>query len=364
MLEPLGFRPDILHCNDWQTGLVPVLRRAELARDPFLAGCGTLFSIHNLGYQGLFPPSALATLGLGPDLFTMNGLEYWGSLSLLKGGIVFADRVSTVSPTYCRETLGPELGLGFDGILRGRGSDYSGILNGLDPKQWNPATDHALPHRYDDGDLRGKAVCKRALQKELGLAPAPATPLVALVTRLDTQKGLELVEQAWAELLGRDLQLVLLGTGEERHTAFFAAVQNAHPGQVAIRLEFDDALSRRIYAGADLFLMPSRYEPCGLGQLIALRYGTVPVVRRTGGLADTITDPQDDAAAANGFSFEESAPEALLSALDRALALYRHRSKWRELVRRGMAQDFSWGRSAQRYLGLYHRIAEARHAHP
>jgi starch synthase len=356
----LDWRPDVLHCNDWQSGLVPVLLRTDHPQDRFYAATGSLLTIHNLGYQGVFPASTLERLGLDPHLLHPAALEYWGQLSFLKGGVVFADRVNTVSETYCRETLTPAYGFGFDGILRARGAAYSGILNGLDQRQWNPATDAALAHPYSDDDLAGKTACKRALQEELGLTVDPDQPLLAMVTRLDTQKGLDLVEAAWERLLARKLQLVLLGTGEEKHRRFFAEMQERQPEQVAIHLSFDDALSRRIYAGSDLFLMPSHYEPCGLGQLIALRYGCIPVVRRTGGLADTVTDPAEDAAAANGFTFGEPSPLSLLVSVDRALDLYRQPQRWLAMVRRGMRQDFSWNRSAQHYLELYRQAKEAR----
>jgi starch synthase len=357
----LDWRPDVLHCNDWQSGLVPVLLQTASPQDPFYAATGSLLTIHNLGYQGVFPVSILESLGLDPHLLNPAALEYWGQLSFLKGGVVFADRVNTVSETYCLETLTKEYGFGFEGILRARGPAYSGILNGLDEQQWNPATDTALAQAYSAADLTGKTACKRALQEELGLTVDPDQPLLAMVTRLDTQKGLDLVEQAWEGLLERKVQLVLLGTGEEKHMRFFAGVQGHHPEQVSINLEFDDALSRRIYAGSDLFLMPSRYEPCGLGQLIALRYGCIPVVRRTGGLADTVTDPAEDAATANGFTFGEPSPLSLLVAVDRTLDLYRQPQRWLAMVRRGMRQDFSWDRSAQRYLELYRQAQEARH---
>lgn len=356
----LDWRPDVLHCNDWQSALVPVLLRTARRDDPFFAVTGSLLTIHNLGYQGLFPAGMIDTLGLDPRLFTPAALEYWGQVSFLKGGAVFADRVNTVSESYCLETLTPEYGFGFEGILRARGAAYSGILNGLDERQWDPATDAALAQTYSAEDLAGKAACKRALQRELGLAVDPGVPLAAMVTRLDTQKGLDLVEAAWEGLLERRLQLVLLGTGEEKHMRFFAGVRGHHRSQVSIHLEFDDALSRRIYAASDLFLMPSRYEPCGLGQLIALRYGSIPVVRRTGGLADTVLDPAEDAAAANGFTFGEPSPLSLLVALDRALGLYRQPQGWLAMVGRGIRQDFSWDRSAQRYLELYRQAKEAR----
>ena len=347
------FRPQVLHLNDWQTGLIPVLLRSELAADPFYAAIGTLLTIHNLGYQGLFPAATLTTLGLSAELFTIDGLEYYGQISLLKGGVLCADVLTTVSPTYCREVQRPELGHGFDGILRSRRRDLYGVLNGLDSEQWDPLTDAALPACYSADDLRGKPRCKRALQQELGLEIDPGRPLVAMVTRLDPQKGLDLVAAAWDKLLARPLQLVLLGSGERGLMERFAARGAASGGQAAVRLSFDDALARRIYAGSDLFLMPSRYEPCGLGQLIALRYGSAPLVRRTGGLADTVSDVDRDPRGGNGFSFGKLSETALLAALDRALAHFAERRGWLALVRRGMRADLSWGRSAQHYLELY-----------
>jgi len=354
------FRADVLHLNDWQTALLPVLLRTELAGTPFADRLGTVLTIHNLGYQGLFPPRELATLGLSRELFTIDGLEYHGRISLLKGGVVFADLLTTVSETYCREIQTPEQGLGFDGILRTRRTDLHGVVNGLDPNQWDPRQDPALPASYDAQDLHGKARCKRALQREMGLDVASKTPLVALVTRLDPQKGLDLVDTAWDKLLARGVQLVLLGTGERSLMERFAARGEAAKDRAAVRLTFDDGLARRIYAGSDLFLMPSRYEPCGLGQLIALRYGSVPLVRRTGGLADTVTDVAADPARANGFVFETADSEAMLAALDRALELFCRRRQWLELVRRGMRADLSWDRPARRYLELYRKAREKR----
>ncbi|MBE0597100.1 MAG: glycogen synthase, partial [Desulfuromonadales bacterium] len=362
VLRRLDFRPDVLHLHDWQTGLVPVLLATELKEDPFYAGMASLLTIHNLGYQGLFPPSILQRLGLSPKLFALEQMEYYGQVSFLKGGIQFADLITTVSETYCREIQNPQFGFGFDGILRGRAEQLFGILNGIDPKLWDPALDRALRHPYTADDLKGKAASRKGLQKELGLAVGAERPIVAMVTRLDTQKGLDLVVEGWEELLKRNLQFVLLGTGEHKHTAFFSALKERYPGQVAIRLAFDDALARRIYAGSDIFLMPSHYEPCGLGQMIALRYGSVPVVRHTGGLADTIVDPQDDPLRANGFTFTEASVPHLLAAVDRALDLFPDKRNWRKLMRRGMTQDLSWSRSAQRYLELYQRAMEVHRA--
>lgn len=359
-LPLLDFRPDVLHLNDWQTGLIPVLLRTELRDDPFYAAIGTLMTIHNLGYQGLFPYRALADQGLDPALASVEAMEYYGNISFLKGGLFFCDRINTVSETYCREIQTPAMGIGFDGILRRRRDALCGILNGLDLKQWNPAEDSALAAPYSAADLSGKGANKRALQKELGLTVDPAVPIVAMVTRLDTQKGLDLVEEAWEGLQQRKIQFVLLGTGERQHMERFARLRGRHPDRVSINLSFDEAFSRRIYAGSDLFLMPSRYEPCGLGQLIALRYGALPVVRRTGGLADTVTDPEADPKRGNGFVFDEPSSEALLGAVDRALDLYPDRRAWLRLVRQAMTRDFSWDRSAERYLEIYRMITEKR----
>lgn len=361
-LRRLDFRPEVLHLHDWQTGLIPVLLGTEFKADPFFGAMASLFTIHNLGYQGIFPPAVLPSLGLDPALLSVEQMEYYGQVSFLKGGIQFADLITTVSETYCREIQTPPFGFGFDGILRNRGERLHGILNGLDPKQWDPALDSALPVSYTAEDLKGKAACKRNLQKGLGLTVTADRPLVAMVTRLDTQKGLDLVQEAWDELLRRDLQFVLLGSGEQKLTEFFAAIHDRYPGQVAIRLAFDDPLARRIYAGSDLFLMPSHYEPCGLGQMIALRYGSVPVVRRTGGLADTVVDPQDDPQGANGFTFADASAADLLAALDRAFALFPDKRSWRKIMRRGMTQDLSWTRSAQQYLELYQRAMELHRA--
>lgn len=357
-LRRMDFRPDIIHVNDWQSALIPVLLRTELQADPFYASIGSLLTIHNLGYQGLFPHSALSSLGLPAELFSVDAMEYYGQISFLKGGVVFADRINTVSPTYRDEILTPEMGIGFDGILRTRKDDLSGILNGLDEKLWDPMVDTALNTNYGASSLRGKAADKKALQKSLGLDPEPAIPLVAMVTRLDTQKGLEIVHQAWEGMMARNLQFVLLGTGEKIHMERFEKIKGCCPGRISINLSFNDALARRIYAASDLFLMPSLYEPCGLGQLIALRYGSLPLVRRTGGLADTIHDPAASAQKANGFVFDEPTPEALLEALDRALESYADRRFWLRLVKRGMQQDLSWNRSAEKYLEIYKKILE------
>jgi starch synthase len=358
-LPQLDFRPDVLHLNDWQTGLIPVLLRSERQTDPFYARTATVMTIHNLGYQGLFAPESLTDLGLDPGLFHMEGLEYYGQLSFLKGGLFFSDLITTVSPSYCREIQTPEFGHGFDGILRKRRKELVGILNGIDCGQWNPATDAALHTPYSAGDPAGKAQNKLDLQHRLGLARDSHLPILAMVTRLATQKGLDILESAWPKLVHRPLQFVLLGDGEERHMDFFRRLQDRHPELVSITLSFDDTLARQIYAGSDLFLMPSHYEPCGLGQLIALRYGSIPLVRRTGGLADTVSDADADPKG-NGFVFKTPSARALLTALDRALQRYHDHEDWGQLVQRAMAGDFSWERSAQRYVEVYRRAQEGK----
>ncbi len=348
----LDFAPHVIHAHDWQTALVPVYLQKKLWRDPFFNATGCLFSIHNLGYQGVFPMTESHKLDLDSSLLTIDGLEYHGRLSLLKGGIAFADQVSTVSPTYCREIQSPQQGMGLDGLLRARSDRLHGLLNGLDGELWSPVNDKSLVRNYSRNDLSGKRLCKEALQKELGLALRPDTPVVAMVTRLDSQKGIELVLESWDKLMRENLQLVILGTGNPDFEARLADVASYYPGKAAVLLKFDDALSRRIYSGSDLFLMPSRYEPCGLGQLIALRYGSVPVVHATGGLADTIIDPQDSADA-NGFCFRNFTHASLLEGVSRSIAAYQNQDLWEKLQRQGMAQDISWQAAADKYIDLY-----------
>ena len=353
LARQIGFAPDVIHAHDWQAGLVPVYLHRHLWRDPFFAGTGSLFSIHNLGYQGVFPLESARLLDLDDSLTGPDGLEYYGQISLLKGGIGFASHVNTVSPTYCREIQTPQQGMGLDGLLRSRGDHLHGLLNGLDGKLWSPVHDGALANNYSAKKLSGKKECKKQLQKELGLKLAPKTPIVAMVTRLDSQKGIELVLESWDRLMRPDLQLVILGTGNIDFEHRLAEAASYYPGKAAVILQFDDALSRRIYAGSDMYLMPSRYEPCGLGQLIALRYGSVPVVHATGGLADTITDPLDPARPANGFVFHEYRHDSLLECLARALETYAKTDAWRTIMLQGMNQDMSWQQAAGDYVNLY-----------
>ncbi|HMB16727.1 MAG TPA: glycogen synthase GlgA, partial [Pelovirga sp.] len=353
LARTLNFPPDVIHLHDWQTGLVPVLLKTSYAGDPFFAHTKTLLTVHNLGYHGTFPFSLLRQLELAGNLTSPAALEYYGNLSLLKGGIVFSDLVNTVSPTYCREIQTVEQGYGLDGLLRERSAHLHGILNGLDEQIWNPAQDSALPHNYSPRQLKNKQKCKALLQQELGLEVRADVPLVVLISRLDRQKGINLIESIWPQLLERPLQFALLGSGTPENMRFWQDRQGLSPGQVSINLTFNEGLSRRLYAAADMLLVPSLYEPCGLTQMIALKYGALPLVRRTGGLADTVVDVDDQPAGGNGFVFDHSDPWLLLATIDRALSHYHQPEAWAKLVKRGMMQDFSWAPSAQEYLKLY-----------
>ncbi|MBI3625661.1 MAG: glycogen synthase GlgA [Candidatus Rokubacteria bacterium] len=357
-LRVLGWTPHVIHANDWQTGLVPVYLETLYRNDPALAKIATLFTIHNLAYQGVFWHYDMPMTGLGWDLFTPAGIEFYGKINFLKGGLVFGDLLTTVSRTYAREIQTAEFGCGLEGVLQERSRVLHGVVNGIDYDVWNPASDPAIPKGYTARDLQGKRACKLALQEELGLAQEPV-PLVGLVTRLVEQKGLNLVLDALPELLANGAQLVLLGTGDPALEAAFDQAASRRKGRVAVRLGYDPALARRIYAGSDFFLMPSRYEPCGLGQLISLRYGTIPLVRWTGGLADTVTEFDPAKQTGTGFGFAPFNGEALLECLHRALTVFRQPALWARLVRNAMAEDFSWEASARQYVSLYRKALKA-----
>ncbi|MGD0498513.1 MAG: glycogen synthase GlgA [Bryobacteraceae bacterium] len=346
------FRTEIFHCHDWQAGLVPAYLRSTFAGDPTFLGVKTLFTIHNLGYQGLFPRSALAEAALDPALFRPDGLEFFGSVSYIKSGIALADALNTVSPTYAREIQTPEYGFGLDGVLRERAGALTGILNGADYGEWNPETDPLLPERYSARDLAGKRVCKERLLAELGLPPqAAARPLIGIVSRLTRQKGADLLAEAAGAILAGDAYLAALGTGDPEYEEFFLRMAAEFPGRVGVRIGFDNGLAHRIEAGVDIFLMPSRYEPCGLNQMYSLKYGTIPVVRATGGLDDTIEED-------TGFKFKEYSAEALVAAVQEALLAFENAGSWKERMLRAMAKDFSWNASAGAYSALYARLLE------
>jgi starch synthase len=349
----LDLRPDVFHVNDWQSALLPVYKRLFYRDDPALRDAGVLLSIHNMVYQGIFDRGQLRRLHLPRDIFHMDGLEFFGQINFLKGGLVFSDLLSTVSPTYAREIQTLQAGAGLEGLLHERADELFGILNGIDTSVWNPAKDEALFAAYTLDKPAGKAINKSRLQEALGLEVSASAPLCGSVARLDPQKGFDLLLEATPPLLASGAQLVLLGSGQRRYIEDFRNLQTKFPGRLSLNEGFQPELARRIYAGADLFLMPSRYEPCGLGQMIALRYGTIPVVRRTGGLADSIIDFDQDSERGNGFVFEAYESTALAEALKRAGARFRDRKAWRSLVRRAMKADFSWKNAAGRYLEIY-----------
>ncbi len=345
------FRPHVIHCHDWQTALVPIYIHTRFAGDPTFMGLRTVLTLHNLGYQGLFPPEILPQIGLDDDLLRPDALEFHGRVNLLKGGIRFSDALTTVSPTYAREIQTPELGFGLDELLRGRGDALTGILNGADYSDWNPETDPFIAARYSAADLSGKAACKLDLLAEFGLPPeALHKPLLGIVSRFDSQKGFDLIEEIAPALAEEDCLLVVLGTGYAEHEQLLRELAAAHPEKIAVRVAYDNPLAHRIEAGADIFLMPSRYEPCGLNQIYSLRYGTVPVVRATGGLDDTIDE-------STGFKFREYAGPALFEAIRQALAAFRDRDRWEAMMLAGMRKDFSWNASAAAYSALYQRLA-------
>jgi starch synthase len=354
-----GRRYDIIHCNDWQTALLPVYVRTLYAdREPF-PRTGTVFTVHNLGYQGLFWNHDLPMMGLGWELFTPRGLEFYGKINLMKGGLLYADILSTVSDTYSREIQTPEYGYGLEGVLYDRREDLYGIVNGIDDEEWHPAADRWIAANYSANDLSGKAVCRRDLISVFGL-PKGDEPVLGLIGRLTGQKGFDLVERIGEWLAEQPLRVVILGSGERKHEEAMEKLGRKYPDRIAIRVAYDNALAHKIEAGSDMYLMPSRYEPCGLNQIYSLKYGTVPIVRETGGLADTVVDADENPAAGTGFTFRRFEAEELKGAVARALAAYADRSRWDAIVRRGMALDFSWEASARAYVGLYGKALRKR----
>ncbi len=364
MTRALDFLPDIYHCNDWQTGLVPTYLRTSLQGAREFQAAGVLFTVHNLGYQGLFGPEALAMANLGQELFNPFGIEFYGKVNLLKAGLVFADLITTVSRKYSQEIQTEEFGHGLEGVLRARAKDVHGILNGIDYDEWHPGRDAFIAARFSPDDVSGKGICKADLQRAFGLPERPDVPLLAVISRLTPQKGMDLVAEAMDALLDLDTQFVLLGTGDANLHKAFEGAKARHPSRVGLKLGFDVALSHKIEAGADMFLMPSRYEPCGLNQMYSLAYGTVPVVRATGGLDDTIQPFDAGTGEGTGFKFAGTTSRALLEAVRNAVGMYRQPDQWRRLIRNGMACDFSWDRSAREYEALYQEIVARRTGRP
>ena len=359
-LPHLGFKPDVVHCHDWQTGMVPALLKIQYAHFPFYQDMKTVYTIHNLQYQGVFPIKAVQdTLGLGDSLFTSDKLECYGCANYMKAGLVYADELTTVSPSYADEIQTAFYGERLDGLLRARKGQLSGILNGIDVDDYDPAKDPMIYANYDPYHLGGKEYCKQELQKELGLNVDPNAPIVGIISRLSNQKGLDLVECVIRELMDTGIQLVVLGMGEAKYTNLFSWAESEYPGRLAARFAMNHQLAHRIYAGADMFLMPSQFEPCGLSQMIALRYGTVPIVRETGGLRDTVLSYNKFTDEGNGFSFFNYNAHDMLHTVRRAVHYYKNnREVWYKLIVRGMTGDYSWYSSATKYMDMYERLAK------
>jgi starch synthase len=351
--------PDIFHCHDWQAAMVPVLLRTQYLEDPAFHAAATVFTIHNIGYQGLFPPEILPLLTLPWDLFTITKLEFFGNVSFLKGALVYSDFITTVSKKYSQEIQTTEFGFGLEGVLKDRAQKLTGILNGVDYDEWNPETDRFIAAHYNAEDLSGKQQCKQDLLISFGMPSAdPNLPVIAIVSRFAAQKGFDLIGQIIDRLSLEEVLLTVLGSGDKLYEEMFLRLARRAPHKIAVRIAYDNVLAHKIEAGADMFLMPSRYEPCGLSQIYSLRYGTVPIVRSTGGLDDTI-DPWDTRTKkGTGFKFQEYSGDALLRTIHQAIQVYRDPPSWQKLMRNAMSKDFSWRVSAREYIRVYERVRQ------
>ena len=355
----VDFQPEIIHSHDWQTGLIPAYLKTLYRIDAFFQSTRTVFTIHNIAYQGMFPAETMTLAGFSWDEFSPDKMEYYGQMNFLKIALVYADGLTTVSPTYAQEIKsGPEFGRGMEGILNARAEALKGILNGIDYEEWNPATDPHIAARFSPKDIKGKAICKADLQNTVGLARREKAMVVGVVSRLDPQKGFDLVSAALPEIIKRDIQVVILGVGDKEIQENLSRLVAAFPNKISLNLKFDNDLAHKIYAGSDVFLMPSRFEPCGLGQMIALAYGTIPIVNRTGGLADTIVDfsVQNSVVKGNGFVLKEPTVAALIEAGERAISVYNQESRWKQLLNNAFKSKFSWSESSKLYLKLYRSL--------
>ena len=359
-LVHLDFKPDVVHCHDWQTGMIPALLKIQYAQYPFYQDMKTVYTIHNLQYQGVFPIKAVQdTLGLGDSLFTSDKLECYGCANYMKAGLVYADELTTVSPSYADEIQTAFYGERLDGLLRARKDQLVGILNGIDINDYDPAKDPQIYANYDPYHLGGKEICKQELQKELGLEVDPTVPLVGIISRLSNQKGFDLIECVIRELMATGIQLVVLGMGEAKYTNLFSWAESEYPGRLATRFAMNHQLAHRIYAGSDMFLMPSQFEPCGLSQMIAMRYGSVPIARETGGLRDTVLSYNKFTDEGNGFTFFNYNAHDMLHTVRRAVHYYNNnRDVWYRLIVRGMTGDYSWYSSAGKYMALYEEVTK------
>jgi len=353
--------PDVFHCHDWQSALVPVMLRTLYSEDPAFRDVATVFTIHNMGYQGLFPPDILPLLMLPWDLFTISKLEFFGNVNFLKGALVFSDFITTVSRKYSQEIQTTEYGFGLEGVLRDRASTVTGILNGVDYDEWSPQTDKFIVAKYSPEDLSGKAKCKQDLLATFGVTNADSkSPVIGIVSRFAAQKGFDLIAQIMDRLAREDMIIVALGTGDKEYEEMFLRMQKQFPQKIAVKIAYDNAIAHKIEAGADMFLMPSKYEPCGLNQIYSLKYGTVPIVRATGGLDDTIEPWDARSGKGTGFKFTEYSGESLLLTIKQALQAYRDQGSWQVLMRNGMNKDFSWNFSAKEYVRIYERVRQSR----
>jgi starch synthase len=357
-IKATGFVPDVLHCNDWETALAPVFLKTLYKDEPAFKNIASLFTIHNLGYQGIFWQYDMHLLNIGWEYFSPDYLEFFGNINFLKGGIVFSDIINTVSRKYSEEIQTAEFGCGLDGILRTRKSDLYGIINGIDYEDWSPEKDPYIPAHYDNKDVKNKKISKAALQEIFGLPVAEDLPVIGTISRLADQKGFDLIASSLEEMLSYGTQYIILGTGERKYHDLFTELSKKFPKSFSVKIAYDNKLAHLIEAGADIFLMPSRYEPCGLNQLYSLRYGTVPVVRGVGGLEDTITDFTKKPEHGTGFKFYDYTNKAMLDAISRALKVYKNKNIWVSLVKRCMDEDFSWQRSAKEYMDLYKKAIE------
>ena len=349
-------KQDILHCNDWQTALAPLYIRLFHRKETEFRSLKTLFTIHNIAYQGLFGREFMHQLGIPASLFNLHGLEFYGRMNFMKAGLIYSDVISTVSEGYSREILTPEFGCGLDGLLRTRKKDIYGIINGVDYSVWNPETDKFIARNYNEKDLGGKEECKKDLLREMGLEYVSGRPLIGMITRLAEQKGVDLVSDSMGELLALDFDFILLGFGDEKYNNIFTDIAKKYKDRVGIKIGFDNTLAHKIEAGSDMFLMPSKYEPCGLNQLYSFKYATVPVVRAVGGLDDTVVEFDSSSAEGNGFKFKEGTCEALLTEVKKAVGAYKNKELWHKLLLNGLSCDFSWDSSAEKYERLYNKL--------
>jgi starch synthase len=353
ILSKLRIHYDIIHCNDWQTGLIPAYLRSIFKSDKTFKKTASIFTIHNIAYQGVFPATSFDITGLPKDMFKVEGLEYWNKINLLKSGIVFSDLITTVSERYSKEIQTEEFGYGLEGILQKRRACLYGVLNGVDYEQWNPEKDKFIAARYTREDLSGKKICKKGLIAEFGLRLSIEKPIIAVISRLADQKGFDILSRGIDRIMKMDVGMVVLGTGERRYHQIFNDLARKYPGKLGVKIAYDNALAHKIEAGADIFLMPSKYEPCGLNQIYSLRYGTVPVVRATGGLDDTISGYDNRSGEGDGFKFSEYSPSAMIKKIKEAITLFKDKDAWGRVMRNGMSEDFSWKKSAERYIALY-----------